>query len=127
MPKGRKPTNLHRDFTLYAKRLKHVSIENMSYERLIKEYDYKQALFYLDPPYVGTEDYYKMPKEFNLSEHENLASILKNIKGKFVLSYNDCEIVRGLYRGFRLKETKVRYSINGKSRGLRGELIIMNF
>ena len=100
----------------------------MSYEKLIKEYDDKDALFYLDPPYVGTESYYKTPKGFSINDHRNLALILQSIKGKFILSYNDCKIVRELYAGFRFEEARINYSLNGAVRDkVSAEVIVMNF
>ena len=39
---------------------------------------------------------------FNLDDHVRLRDTLKNIKGKFVLSYNDCPEIRELYSGFPL-------------------------
>ncbi|ENL7861432.1 DNA adenine methylase, partial [Campylobacter jejuni] len=97
MSKQRAPKRLCRDFSLHTKRLKNASIENKSFEYILKEYDYNEALFYLDPPYVGTESYYKNVPCFGLKEHELLCDLLKNIKGKFMLSYNDCDLVRELY------------------------------
>ena len=128
MNKRRNYGNIYRDFTVYSKRLKRASIENMSYEKLIKEYDDKDALFYLDPPYVGTESYYKTPKDFSMNDHRNLALILQNVKGKFILSYNDCKIVRELYAGFRFEEARINYSLNGAARDkVSAEVIVMNF
>lgn len=124
----RSSKNIYKDFMLYSKRLKTAVIENMSYEKLIKEYDNKEALFYVDPPYVGTEKYYKTPNGFNINDHINLADILKNIKGKFVLSYNDCEVVRDLYKDFKIKRIKTRYSLNAASKSRSAnELIITNY
>lgn len=128
MSKQKAPKRLRRDFSLHVERLKHVSIENRSFEHIIREYDYSEALFYLDPPYVGTESHYQNTGGFGLKEHELLASCLKNIKGKFMLSYNDCELVRKLYKEFNFKSLKVKYSMNGS--GVRkgvSELLIMNF
>ena len=128
MNKRRNYGNIYRDFTVYSKRLKRASIENMSYEKIIKEYDDKDALFYLDPPYVGTESYYKTLKDFSMNDHQNLAAILRNIKGKFILSYNDCEIVRELYAGFRFEGAQINYSLNGAARDkVSAEVIVMNF
>ena len=41
-----------------SKRLRKVVIENVDFEQLIKTYDRKAALFYLDPPYYNAEKYY---------------------------------------------------------------------
>lgn len=129
MSKQRAPKRLCRDFSLHTKRLKNASIENKSFEYILKEYDYNEALFYLDPPYVGTESYYKNTGGFGLKEHELLCDLLKNIKGKFMLSYNDCDLVRELYKDFNIKELKVRYSLNNNvlKRKESKELLIMNF
>lgn len=40
-------------------RLKNVVIENLDFERLIKTYDRPGDVFYVNPPYVGTEKYYE--------------------------------------------------------------------
>lgn len=127
MPKSRYPKNIYKDFTTCSKRLKQAIIENLSYEKIIKEYDSSQTLFYLDPPYVGTEKYYKMEKDFGLDEHKNLANLLKNIKGKFMLSYNDCKLIRELYKGFEFKEFNIKYSLNNKVKHKSKELLIINF
>lgn len=127
MGKSRRGKSIHRDFYTHSKRLKRTLIENLSYEKLIKEYDSSETLFYVDPPYVGTENYYKMINGFAMREHENLAKTLKQISGQFMLSYNDCEVVRDLYKDFKFKELKVNYSLNAKSRYDRSELLIMNF
>ncbi|WP_249932566.1 DNA adenine methylase [Campylobacter mucosalis] len=127
MGKSRSGKSIYRDFIAHSKRLKRALIENLSYEKLIKEYDSDETLFYVDPPYVGTENYYKMINGFTMKDHENLADILKGIKGKFMLSYNDCEVVRDLYKDFKFKELAVNYSLNGKHREKGSELLIMNY
>ena len=103
---GRKPKNIYRNFKLISERLKGVTIENMSFNKLIPLYDNNDAFFYVDPPYVSTESYYKNIGEFGIAEHEELAELLSNIKGKFLLSYNDSVVVRELYKGFNIKSTK---------------------
>lgn len=130
MSKQRAPKRLYRDFSLHTKRLKNASIENKSFEYILKECDYNEDLFfYLNPPYVGTENYYKNTGGFGLKEHELLNELLKNIKGKFMLSYNDCDLVRELYKDFNFKELKVRYSLNNNvlKRKESREFLIMNF
>ena len=83
----------------YKQRLNKVIIENRDFEQLIKTYDRSKALFYLDPPYVKTEKYYTA-YEFTTEDHKRLKSILNGIKGRFILSYNDCEFIRDLYKDY---------------------------
>ncbi|MBO5522926.1 MAG: DNA adenine methylase [Roseburia sp.] len=83
-----------------SKRLNTVVIENLDFEHLIKTYDRKDALFYLDPPYYKTEDYYS--EKFMPDDHVRLKRSLDKIKGKFLLSYNDCEYIRNLYKDYKI-------------------------
>ena len=55
---GRKPKNLWRNFMTWSKRLHFVTIENLSFEELIKRYDKEDTFFYLDPPYYNYEKVY---------------------------------------------------------------------
>ena len=106
-----------------------VIIENKNYEELITQYDREDTFFYLDPPYVGTEKNYavRVAKMF----HKHLCSLLKKIKGKFMLSYNDCPEVREMYGGCgfyiesfdRLNSISQRYNPGGQFR----ELLVMNY
>lgn len=77
-----------------------VIVENQDFETLIKHYDRPDAFFYADPPYFSTEDMYEVG--FGWDDHVRLRDTLKNIKGKFLLSYNDCPEIRELYEGFSL-------------------------
>lgn len=109
-------------------RLCNVIIENMSFENIIERYDKKDVLFYFDPPYYGTEKYYQV--QFSEDNHIKLAEMLKNIEGKFILSYNDCEYIRNLYSQFSIEIVERNNNLNaryeGKSRVYR-ELIIRNY
>ena len=81
-------------------RMANVVVENQDFEALIRHYDRPDAFFYLDPPYYSTEDMYEAG--FGNEDHIRLRDILGNIKGRFLLSYNDCPEIRGLYEGFSL-------------------------
>lgn len=128
---GRKPKNIYRDFKKISDRLKGVTIENMSFFKLIPLYDKEDAFFYIDPPYVSTESYYKNTGGFGIKEHEQLAELLSKVKGKFLLSYNDSVIVRELYKGFNIRTTKeIEYTLgknmHGKNKSVR-EVFITNY
>lgn len=67
------------------------------------------TLAYCDPPYVGTETYYK--KSENEFEHQRLANTLHN-RDEWILSYADCGLVRDLYRSYPKVKIETRHSIN---------------
>ena len=97
------PFDIRRLFGLITElknRMANVVVENQDFETLIKHYDRPDSFFYADPPYFSTEDMYAVG--FNLDDHVRLRDTLKNIKGKFLLSYNDCPEIRELYSGFPL-------------------------
>ena len=97
------PFDIRRLFGLITElknRMANVVVENQDFETLINHYDRPDAFFYADPPYFSTEDMYAVG--FNLDDHVRLKNTLKNIKGKFLLSYNDCPEIRELYNGFSL-------------------------
>ncbi len=97
------PFDIRRLFGLITElknRMANVVVENQDFETLINHYDRPDAFFYADPPYFSTEDMYAVG--FNLDDHVRLKDTLKNIKGKFLLSYNDCPEIRELYNGFSL-------------------------
>ena len=70
----------------------------------VKHADFKESLskhpdhfLYLDPPYAnGGKLYGKQGDMHEDFDHEGLADILRG-RGRWVLSYNDCERVRDLY------------------------------
>lgn len=104
------------------KRLESVVIENMDFGELIKKYDCDGSLFYCDPPYSRTERYYD--EAFRKDDHERLKAILSRISGKFILSYDDSEFIRDLYRDFEIIEVERQ---NNMANGWYRELIIRNF
>ncbi|RKD22466.1 DNA adenine methylase [Caminicella sporogenes] len=107
-------------------RLRNTYIENLSFEEIFRRYDREHTFFFCDPPYLETEGY-KNP--FTEEDHVKLNEILKNIKGKFLLTINDHPKIREWYKGFNILETQVRYSVCRESKGRKNysELIIMNY
>ena len=109
-------------------RLAGVVIECLPYDRFIARYDSEGALFYLDPPYWGSEgDYGKAM--FERADFERMAEQLAGLKGRFVLSINDVPEIRQTFARFTLTPVETTYTIGvgNDSRGARGELIISNF
>ena len=75
---GAQPHNMWRNFPLIteaSRRLQSVVIENKDFEKLISQYDRPNTIFYLDPPYYETEDYYE-DVGFGRADHERLCNAL---------------------------------------------------
>ncbi len=81
-----------------SRRLANTVVENKDFEALIRQYDRENAFFYCDPPYYETEGHYAVV--FRKEDHVRLRDTLAGCKGKWMVSYNDCEYIRELYAGF---------------------------
>lgn len=107
-----------------SERLTRVWIENLDFENFIRRYDRPYSLFYLDPPYWGTEGYYG--KElFCRADFERLVNCLQELKGAFILSLNDCPEVRSLFADFPMTNVSTTWTASGKTKPV-DELIITN-
>lgn len=109
-------------FEQAEKRVANVEIEHKDFESLIKQYDRSDALFYCDPPYHTTERHYS--EKFSEADHYRLNGVLTALKGRFILSYNDDDFVRDLYKDFNIQGIS---RPNNLSLGQFKELIIKNY
>lgn len=103
-----------------------LSVRKGSFEKVIVKHS--NNFLYLDPPYYTAEDtdnkmhaaIYPMkniPVHHDGFDHEKLRDLLKTHKGKFVLSYNNCETIRKYYKGFNQTFPTWNYSMgNGETR-----------
>lgn len=110
-------------------RLSGVVIECLDFGDFIPRYDGQDTLFYLDPPYWGSEGDYGRDM-FARADFERLAGILGTLRGRFLLSLNDRPEVRATFRDFHLSEIRTSYSIDrkrGSDSGDRAELMIANW
>jgi len=101
---GCQPFDIRRTFSLIwqaSRRLKDTVIENKDFEALIKQYDRENAFIYCDPPYYQTEGHYEVV--FRKEDHFRLWDTLVSCQGKWLVSYNDCEFIRELYKDFNIE------------------------
>lgn len=107
-------------------RLQGVVIEQLPWADFIRRYDRLGTLFYLDPPYFGSEGDYGRDA-FDRGQFETMADALAALSGRFILSLNDHSEVRRIFARFRLIEAETSYSVGGgnNARPAR-ELIITN-
>lgn len=109
-------------------RLAPVVIEQLPYAEVIRRYDSKETLFYLDPPYWNCENDYGAGV-FERGDFERMAEQLADIEGQFVLSINDTPGARAVFGRFELEEVETTYTISTATTGggkKAGELIIRN-
>jgi DNA adenine methylase len=105
----------------YAERLKNTQIECNNALTVIKNFDSLETFFYIDPPYINTDQgHYKGYAE---NDYINLLEILTAIKGKFLLSsypnktldeftiknnWNKLDISKNLDMSSNLKEARTK-------------------
>lgn len=106
-------------------RLAGAIIECLDFEEFLRRYDRPGTLFYLDPPYWGSEgDYGK--GLFCRADFARLASTLRELQGAFLLSLNDAHGVRLAFEGFHFEEVRLNYTIAKDAATPAFELIISN-
>jgi DNA adenine methylase len=104
-------------------RLAGVVIENLDWQDFIARYDRPETLFYLDPPYWGSESDYGRAL-FSRDQFDLLSDALRGLKGRFILSINDVPEVREMFAWATIEAVELLYTITG-GRGTKArELII---
>ncbi|WP_185908930.1 DNA adenine methylase [Campylobacter troglodytis] len=111
--------------------LKTFTFSNEGYENLLQR-EGQGVFIFLDPPYFKATKSRLYGKRGDLHtsfNHEKLCENLKNTKHHFLLTYDDSEFIRELYKDFYIKEFSVQYGMNNfkQTRAEKGqELLISN-
>lgn len=110
------------------KRLQQVTIENQHFEKLIPRMDRETSFFYIDPPYYAGEDNYGKGI-FCRDDFYKLRDLLRELKGKFILSLNNVPEVHEIYGEFNIHSRRARWSVNNDNDldKTDNELLICNF
>ncbi|MBX7490000.1 DNA adenine methylase [Helicobacter turcicus] len=112
--------------------LQNFIFSNESYENLLQK-EGEDVFIFLDPPYYSTIKSRLYGKKGDLHigfNHQKLCDNLKNTKHKFLLTYDDSEFIRELYKDFYLQEWTLQYGMNNYKQGKADkgkELLISNF
>ncbi len=103
-------------------RLAGVVIESLDWFEFIRRYDRPGTLFYLDPPYWGSERDYG--PGFERADYVRLAVALTSLQGRFIMTLNDVPAIRRAFATFRMRPVGVTYTVAaGKAQRAR-ELVI---
>jgi len=116
---------MEEDLSAVHLRLHQVTIERLDWAACVQRYDRSRTLFYLDPPYWGTEGY-DVP--FALEQYGRMAVLLKTMRGKAIVSVNDIPEMRQAFAGLKQRPLSIIYSVgSSESRSSSRELLISNF
>ncbi len=114
-------------FNLASTRLHRVLIEQRDFADCIRRWDSRGTFFYLDPPYVGVRGHKGVYESLTQERHIELAGLLRRVRGKWLLTLNDCHFVRTLYRGCKQLPVFVTSTLPRCSIARRRELLIGDF
>jgi DNA adenine methylase len=107
-----------------------VLLENLDFREVISRYYGESSFFLADPPYYGREKHYF--GGFTKSDHIELASMLKQIKGKCMVTYYGDPFILDLYSSFHVKTVDslvgaVVKAELGQERRRETEFLFMNY
>lgn len=114
-----------------ASRLNRVVIESQDWEEVVKFYDKPDSFHFFDPPYVDCgKTAYNPFSEFDM---ERVRTRLDNLKGNWILTCDDSDACRRIFKGLPVQRTKIKYSTGNtrkgkgpKTRKTFGELIVID-
>jgi len=105
-------------------RLASAYIENLPWQECVRRYDRPHTFFFMDPPYWQTEGY---GVEFGFEQYEQMADVLRGLKGKAIVTLNDHPDIRKVFDGFVIESTDIRYTVGGGAGVERREVIIFSW
>lgn len=100
-----------------------ININNMDIRRYIRtrRFDRRSFIFF-DPPYVNnSKRLYK--NALSLKDHSEIAEVIKGVcDAKWIVTYDDTELIRDLYSDCALSNLTIQYSVANKRK--ENELMI---
>lgn len=106
-----------------------ITVEHGFFEDMIPKYSKKSDLLFLDPPYLldGTKNSLygiggNMHKHF---DHFLLKEVVKESKKPFILTYNNNEIIKEMWKEYKIEEAEWSYGMNKTKKS--SEIIITNY
>lgn len=119
-------------FSLVQQRLQRVMIDNRDFAEVFNLYDRPRVLFYVDPPYIGHEQYYQTAAGvFTLADHQRLAALLNSASAYVALSYYPHPLLEDLYPSNKWQRTVWRTAKHSQrtkeTRARATELLLTNY
>lgn len=105
-------------------------ITNLDFEDVICKPG-KDVFIFLDPPYYTATRLYGYGGSLHEFDHETLARCLKKSSHRFLITYDDCEEIRDLYRWAKIESWSLQYGMNNcnlqRESKIGSELFISNY
>lgn len=119
-----------------VKSLKHLlsntTITNQDYQQVIEK-EGNNVFIFLDPPYYSAKKSALYGKNGNLHknfDHERLANVMKNVKHKWLITYDNSEYIKKLFSYANIVEWNLTYGMRNVSKNSNQsgkELFISNY
>lgn len=89
--------------------------------KTLKKFEIENTLLNIDPPYVkkGALLYENFYSE---SDHAELANVIKTLPYRWILTYDDCELINELYQQYNKEKIQLSYRAGARKTG--NELLI---
>lgn len=107
--------------------LENVTITNLDYSELLKR-DGENVFLFMDPPYYLGKKSKLYGKDGNMHQnfdHERFFSECRDCKHKWLITYNDCEYIRELFKDYAISDLNFSYGMSNDKNGR--EIIIKNY
>jgi DNA adenine methylase len=106
--------------------LEKFEISNLDFEKFIDSNIRNDVLIFLDPPYYLEKNSKLYGKDGDMHEtfdHIGLYKCLSD-KNNWMMTYNNCEYIRDLYKDYKIIDTKWSYGMNKSKES--SEIVILN-
>jgi DNA adenine methylase len=119
--------NALRDLPDVVHRLRMVQIKCRDALKVIKQYDFPGAVFYIDPPYLDTAQK-GYGSGYTLNDHKELINVLESVRGRWALSGYHNKKTDGLLSGYNFVERRVALrTARERTRAYRTEVLWANY
>ena len=118
--------------TVLSEIMDNVKITNLDYQQVVEK-EGENVFIFLDPPYYSASKFTLYGKRGGLNQsfdHERLAEVLKQVRHKWLITYDDSEYIRELFSFANITEWNFNYGMRNVKRrdNLNGkELFISNY
>ena len=109
-----------------------VKITNEDYSAVLSEAG-KNVFIFMDPPYYTATKSALYGKNGELNkgfDHERFAECVKRCNHKWMITYDDCDYIKNLYKDYNIKPFEITYgmrNVRKEAQMNENEIMIMNY